>query len=100
MACCQKSDEKEPESSAVPTERMAKYSKLKYVYDGKSYELKTTGYSSGDIGTGIYCRKDNPAITKIFKPKPALMTEAATGMLFAAAFMIFCEIAVLPQFIS
>lgn len=81
--------------SSVPTEHTAKYSKLKYVYDGKSYELKTTAYSSGDIGTGIYCFKGNPAITKIFKLKPALMTEAAIGMMFAAGFMILCEIAVL-----
>ena len=74
------------------TKRTTKYSNLRYVYEGKSYQLKTTQYSSGYGGTELYCRKDNPAITKWFSPKPALSFETAIALLFIACAMIFFEI--------
>lgn len=74
------------------TQRTIKYSNLKYDYDGKTYKLKTVKYCSGNGGTEVYCRKDNPAITKIFSPKPSLSVETAIALLFIACAMVFFEI--------
>lgn len=82
---------------SYPINSTAKYSKLKYEYDGKSYEFKTLKYSSGDIGTEIYCRKDKPEITKIFKPKPPILTGAAVSYFIIAGFLAMCEIVVLSD---
>ena len=67
----------------------ARYCKLKYEYNGLTYETGTMKYSSN---MEIYCRRNHPEITKAYIPKYPMHTTAAISVLFLATFMIFMEL--------
>lgn len=67
----------------------ARYCKLKYEYNGLTYETGTMKYSSN---MEIYCRRNHPEIIKTYIPKYPMHTTAAISVLFLATFMIFMEL--------
>lgn len=67
----------------------ARYCKLKYEYDGQTYVTKTMRY---DSGMKVYCRRDNPEITKTYIPHYPMSAAAAVSSLFLAGCMIFMEL--------
>lgn len=78
----------------TPRVEAVKSYKVRYVYEGSSYETEIAGYSVRRKGAVIYCRRDNPEIAKEFIPNPGWTTEAALSALFVAGLMILFEIVI------
>lgn len=73
----------------------ARYCKLKYEYNGQTYETGTMKYSSN---MEIYCRRNQPEITKAYILKYPMHPTAAVSVLFLAAFLIFLELVFISNF--
>lgn len=80
--------------NTTPTVQTLRYYRVRYTYEGCSYEAKITGYTLKRKGAASYCRKDTPEIAKEFIPVPPWTVETSISILFIIAMAIFFEIMV------